>query len=130
MLLGKSGLGKGWPINLAKELVTCVDTTRVISGRNSIQAVVKELGTITTRNGRPPIPDSRGFLVSGEFVNFVIQDPHSLSILTELYDTHYNTTWKNTMKGAGIDTLEERVSDHAWCKLACTFQRCCPCQGY
>jgi hypothetical protein len=106
MLLGKSGLGKGWPIWLAKELVTCVDTTRVISGRNSIQAVVKDLGTITTRNGRPPIPDSRGFLVSGEFVNFVIQDPHSLSVLTELYDTHYNQSWKNTMKGAGIDTLK------------------------
>ena len=106
MLLGKSGLGKGWPINLAKELVTCVDTTRVISGRNSIQAVLKELGTITTRNGKPPIPDSRGFLVSGEFVNFVIQDPHSLSVLTELYDTHYNSTWKNTMKGSGVDTLK------------------------
>jgi Protein of unknown function (DUF3987) len=106
MLLGKSGLGKGWPINLAKELVTCVDTTRVISGRNSIQAVLKELGTITTRNGKPPIPDSRGFLVSGEFVNFVIQDPHSLSVLTELYDTHYNSVWKNTTKGSGIDTLK------------------------
>ena len=106
MLLGKSGLGKGWPINLAKELVTCVNTTRVISGRNSIQAVLKELGTITTRTGRPTIPNSRGFLVSGEFVNFVIQDPHSLSVLTELYDTHYNATWKNTMKGSGIDTLK------------------------
>jgi len=106
MLLGKSGLGKGWPIWLAKELVTCVDTTRVISGRNSIQAVVKELGTITTRQGKPAIPDSRGFLVSGEFVNFVIQDPHSLSILTELYDTHYNKEWKNTLKGSGIDTLK------------------------
>ena len=106
MLLGKSGLGKGWPIWLAKELVTVVDTTRVISGRNSIQAVVKELGTITTRNGKPAIPDSRGFLVSGEFVNFVIQDPHSLSILTELYDTHYNKEWKNTLKGSGIDTLK------------------------
>lgn len=106
MLLGKSGLGKGWPIWLAKELVTVVDTTRVISGRNSIQAVVKELGTITTRNGKPPIPDSRGFLVSGEFVNFVIQDPHSLSILTELYDTHYNKEWTNTLKGAGVDKLK------------------------
>jgi len=106
MLLGKSGLGKGWPIWLAKELVTVVDTTRVISGRNSIQAVVKELGTITTRNGKPAIPDSRGFLVSGEFVNFVIQDPHSLSILTELYDTHYSKEWKNTLKGAGVDTLK------------------------
>ena len=106
MLLGKSGLGKGWPINLAKELVTCVDTTRVISGRNSIQAVIKELGTITTRSGKPAIPDSRGFLVSGEFVNFVIQDPHSLSVLTELYDTHYASTWKNTMKGTGTDTLK------------------------
>ena len=106
MLLGKSGLGKGWPIWLAKELVTVVDTTRVISGRNSIQAVVKELGTITTRNGKPAIPDSRGFLVSGEFVNFVIQDPHSLSILTELYDTHYAKEWKNTLKGAGVDTLK------------------------
>jgi hypothetical protein len=106
MLLGKSGLGKGYPTWLAKELVTRVNTTRVISGRNSIQAIVKDLGTIVTRNGQPPIPDSRGFLISNEFVNFVIQDPHSLSVLTELYDTHYNSAWKNTMKGAGIDVLK------------------------
>lgn len=106
MLLGKSGLGKGFPIWLAKELVTNVDSTRVISGRNSIEAVVKELGTIASRPGKSPIPDSRGFLVSGEFVNFLVQNPNALKILTELYDTHWNQRWKNSMKNVGVDYLK------------------------
>lgn len=106
MLLGRSGLGKGFPIWLAKELVERADVTRVISGRNSIEAVVKELGTISSRPGRPPIPDSRGFLVSGEFRNFILKNPDALTILTELYDTHYSSKWKNTLKNAGIDSLK------------------------
>lgn len=106
MLLGKSGLGKGFPIWLAKELVTLVDSTRVISGRNSIENVVKDLGTVSSRPGKSPIPDSRGFLVSGEFVNFLVQNPSALQILTELYDTHYSKTWKNSMKNAGVDVLK------------------------
>lgn len=106
MLLGDSGLGKGFPIWLAKELVESLDVTRTISGRNSIEAVVQQLGTITSRPGKPPIPDSRGFLISGEFRNFIIQSPNALTILTELYDTHYNKKWKNTLKTAGIDSLK------------------------
>ena len=107
MLLARSGLGKGFPIWMAKALVEDVKCTRVISGRNSIQSVLKDLGSShTTKDSNTPVfRDSRGFLVSGEFADFITYDPHALIILTDLYDTHYNSTWKNTTKGQGIDSL-------------------------
>src|SRR5437773_9702104 len=51
MLLARSGLRKGPPINLAKRLVKGVDNTRIISGRSSIQAILKEMGTAYTLPG-------------------------------------------------------------------------------
>ena len=107
MLLARSGLGKGFPVTLAKQLVEQVHCTRVIGGRNSIQSVLQNLGQVKSQvNGTIPFKDSRGFLVSGEFADFITYDPQALLILTDLYDTHYTSDWKNTMKGAGVDILK------------------------
>lgn len=107
MLLGDSGLGKGFPINRAKLLVNKTDATRVIAGRSSIQAIVKELATARSRNGKPPFTDSRGFIVNGELSSALIQDADTLSILTDLYDGHYNPEWVNLLKGDGAEKLKE-----------------------
>lgn len=108
MLLGESGLGKGFPVNRAKLLVSKAEVTRVIAGRSSIQAIVKELATTkTSQNGKPPMMDSRGFIVNGELSTAVIQDPDSLTILTDLYDGHYNPEWTNLLKGEGAEKLKE-----------------------
>lgn len=107
MLLGESGLGKGFPINRAKLLVSKAEVTRVIAGRSSIQAIVRELATTKTLPGRSPMTDSRGFIVNGELSTAVIQDPDSLTILTDLYDGHYNPEWTNLLKGDGAEKLKE-----------------------
>lgn len=106
ILLGESGLGKGYPINRAKLLVNKSNTTRVIAGRSSIQAIVKELATARQVEGKPIIQDSRGLIVNGELSTAIIQDPDSLTILTDLYDGHYNPEWTNLLKGDGAEKLK------------------------
>lgn len=104
ILMGKSGLGKEFPVNLSKELVTRAAITRVIAGRSSIQAIIQELGTARTQKGQPPISDSRGFIVNGELSTAVIQDPDSLTVLTDLYDN--KSSWTNLLKGDGPKELK------------------------
>lgn len=107
ILMGESGLGKGFPVNLSKRLVVAADCTRVIAGRSSIQAIIKELATTKSVQGKPIITDSRGFIVNGELSTAIIQDPDSLTILTDLYDRNYNPNWTNLLKGDGAEKLKE-----------------------
>lgn len=107
ILMGESGLGKGFPVNLAKRLVQQADNTRVIAGRSSIQAIIKELATTKSVQGKAVITDSRGFVVNGELSTAIIQDPDSLTILTDLYDRNYNPSWTNLLKGDGAEKLKE-----------------------
>lgn len=107
ILLGESGLGKGYGINLAKRLVIASDVTRVIAGRSSIQAIVKELATTRSSQGKAPITDSRGYIVNGELSTAIISDPDSLTILTDLYDRNYNSVWTNLLKGDGAEKLKD-----------------------
>jgi len=106
MLLGESGLGKGYPVNLAKRLVQKANVTRVIAGRSSIQAIIQELSRTKTVEGQAPIGDSRGLIVNGELSTAIIQDPDSLTILTDLYDGNYNKEWTNLLKGDGAEKLK------------------------
>lgn len=107
MLLGESGLGKGFPVNLAKRLAQQANSTRVIAGRSSIQAIIKELATTKSEQGKALITDSRGFIVNGELSTAIIADPDSLTILTDLYDRNYNPQWTNLLKGDGAEKLKE-----------------------
>lgn len=104
ILLGESGLGKEFPIAIARELVERAEITRVIAGRSSIQAIVKELATFRTRPNLVPINDSRGFVVNGELSTAIIQDPDALTILTDLYDN--KSSWTNLLKGDGAEKLK------------------------
>lgn len=110
MLIGESGLGKGLPIAMAKKLVKMVGNTRVIEGRNTIQAIIRDLGVSRgeeENNGKPKFKDARGFIVSGEFATLLRDDKAALPILTEFYDTHYMGEWTNTTKTSGIDHLSK-----------------------
>jgi hypothetical protein len=106
ILLGESGLGKGFGINRAKNLVNKASVTRVIAGRSSIQAVVKELSTAKKLENQAIIEDSRGYIVNGELSTAIIADPDALTILTDLYDGHYNPEWTNLLKGDGAEKLK------------------------
>jgi len=105
MLMGRSALGKGFPVNTAKKLVTLARCTRVISGRNSIQSVVKDLATQESSEDGPVFKDSRGFFVSSEFATSLIKDEAALTILTDLYDCHWNEEWNNKIISRGTDKV-------------------------
>ena len=108
LLIADSGKAKGFSNVIASRLVDSVGNTRLISGRNSIQGILKELSTATTSsNGGPPTLESTCFLNSGEFVNFLISDPQSISILTELYDSNYITKYTSTFRSTGKETLKD-----------------------
>lgn len=105
ILIGKSGMRKGPPVAIAKTLVEEVDNTRVISGRNTIQSIIRDLSVaITKQNGGPPILDAIGFVAAPEFASFMIQDPQALTVLTDLFDPHRE--WINTTKGGGQEKLK------------------------
>lgn len=107
MLLGESGLGKGYGVNLAARLVQEADITRVIKGRSSIQGILKEASTVKSRPGKPPMEDSRMYVINGELSTAVIADPDALTILTDLFDRNYNKDWTNLLKGDGPEKLKE-----------------------
>lgn len=106
LLYGPSGVRKGPAIALADKIVSKVDNTRVINGRSSIEAIIKELGTFTTREGRAPIKDSCGFVVASELSSSIISNPSAMDILTNLYDRIYNDSeWKYKLKVGESNTL-------------------------
>jgi len=90
MLHADSGLKKGPPVGLAKDLVKRVNNTRIISGRSSIQGILKELGTAYSIPGGKVINKSVGFIVASEFSSSLVSDPAAMTILTDLYDRQYN----------------------------------------
>src|SRR5262245_28680614 len=45
MLHADSGLRKGPPVSMARQLVKEVNNTRIIVGRSSIQGILKDMGT-------------------------------------------------------------------------------------
>jgi len=106
-LVAKSGMKKGIPVTFAKQTVNKSDTTRIISGRNSMPSIIQDLGKAYTLESGGMIKDAQGFLVSGELAAFLVKDPDALTILTDLHDTHaYEDYWKNSLKGTGVDKLK------------------------
>lgn len=90
MLYADSGLKKGPAINFAKKLVSAVNNTRIISGRSSIQGIMKEIGQAYTAPGGEVIKGSNAFICSSELSASLVEDKAALDILTDLYDRHYN----------------------------------------
>lgn len=107
MLVADSGLRKSATISLVRSLVTAVGNTRVIAGRNSIEAIINNLSKAYTQENGEIIKDAVGLLVSSEFSNFIIRNPQALTILTELYDSCYNDEqpWANSLKSTGVEEL-------------------------
>jgi hypothetical protein len=107
LLIAKSGLRKGAATSLAKSLVEKVQNTRVIYGRSSIQAIIKELSDQRTFPNGYVLNSASGFIVSGELASSIIGDTQSQTILTDLYDSNYHSEWTNTLKGSGKEKLRE-----------------------
>src|SRR3990167_910144 len=108
LLYGPSGVRKGPAVALAESIVIKVDNTRVINGRASIEAIIKDLGTFTTREKKEPIKDSCGFVVASELSSSLISNPSAMDIMTNLYDRIYNEgEWKYKLKVGESHTLNK-----------------------
>lgn len=106
LLVGRSGLRKGPPVNLTRALVSEVNNTRIFAGRVSIQGVISELSKARTKKeGGPPQTEASGLLCASEFASFIIQDPSALTILTDLYDGHYNPEWSYMLRNSPTEKL-------------------------
>lgn len=111
ILHAESGLKKGPPIALAKDLVRLVNNTRVISGRSSIQGILKKLGESQTKPGGHVINKSVGFICSSELSSSLVEDNAALTILTDLYDRHYNRDeWESLLKMESFQLKDPTVS--------------------
>jgi len=86
MLHAASGLKKAPPVGLAKRLVKGVNNTRIISGRSSIQGILKELGTAHTVPGGKISNKSTGFIVASEFSSSLLYLSISANLLLSFSD--------------------------------------------
>jgi len=99
MLHAESGLRKGPAISMARQLVQAVNNTRIITGRSSIQGILKELGTATTLPGGKINAKSTAFICSSELSSSIVEDKVATKILTDLYDRQYNFgEWQSLLK--------------------------------
>ena len=111
MLHAGSGLKKGPPVALARKLVGMVNNTLIISGRASIQGVLKELGTARSSPGGRIESDSTCFYCAGEFSSSLVADPAAMVILTELYDRNYNVgKYRSLLKMESFDLMDPCIS--------------------
>jgi hypothetical protein len=99
MFHADSGLKKGPPVSMAKQLVKSVNNTRIISGRSSIQGILKELGTGYSAPGGNVVTKAVAFICSSELSSSLVDDPVATTILTDLYDRQYNIgEWRSLLK--------------------------------
>src|SRR6188768_3917567 len=111
MFHAESGLKKGPPISMAKQLVRAVGGTRIISGRSSIQGILKELGTAQTQPGGKVINKSTAFICSSELTSSIVEDKVATDILTDLYDRQYNIgEWRSLLKMESFNLKDPTIS--------------------
>lgn len=111
MFHADSGLKKGPPVNMAKKLVQEVGNTKIITGRASIQGILKKLGTGETVPGKKPNLSSTGFICLSELTAGIVEDPVATKILTDLYDRHYNDDeWESLLKGEQFTLKDPTVT--------------------
>lgn len=111
MLHAESGLKKGPPISFAKQLVRGVGGTRIISGRSSIQGILKEMGTAQSQPGGKVMAKSTAFICSSELTSSIVEDKVATDILTDLYDRQYNIgEWRSLLKMETFNLKDPTVS--------------------
>jgi hypothetical protein len=103
MLHADSGMKKGPPISMARRLVATVNNTKIISGRSSIQGILKDMGTgqgHSLPGGKIAKQEkSVAFICSSELSSSIVEDKVATKILTDLYDRQYNLgEWRSLLK--------------------------------
>lgn len=113
MLHAESGLKKGPPISMAKQLVKPVNNTRIISGRSSIQGILKDLGNGQTQPGGKLAYGGKSvaFICSSELSSSIVEDKVATKILTDLYDRQYNVgEWRSLLKMEAFELKDPTIT--------------------
>lgn len=111
MLYADSGLRKGPPVSMAKKLVRAVNNTKIISGRSSIQGILKELEVAMSLPGGKIQSGSKAFIVASEFTSSLVMDPAAMTILTDLYDRTYNEgEYKSLLKMESFNLKDPTIT--------------------
>ena len=104
MLVGDSGLRKSFPVSIVKTLVESTKNTRILGGRNTIQAMITTLSKAYTTPEGSIIKEGKACIVSEEFGLVLVDDPHAQIILTDWYDTG-REWWTNETKISGSERI-------------------------
>lgn len=114
MFHADSGMKKGAPVGMAKSIVKAVGNTRVISGRSSIQGILKELGDVQSHmepGGKLVVAKSTAFICSSELTSSIVEDRAATTILTDLYDRSYNPdAWRSLLKSETFDLKDPTIT--------------------
>ena len=111
MLHADSGLKKGPPISFAKELIKKVNNTNIISGRSSIQGILKKMGSGETKPGGKIDMKSNICIISSELSSSIVEDKVAATILTDLYDRHYNAgDWESLLKMENFKLIDPTIT--------------------
>lgn len=92
---------KGHPIKLCEHLVKEVKSTKLISGRSSIQGILDELsrGETDKVTGKVTAGGSALFSAS-ELSAGIVNDPEAVKILTDIYD--FKDEYTSRLRGSGV----------------------------
>jgi hypothetical protein len=111
MLHAESGLKKGPPVAMARNLVRTVPGMQIISGRSSIQGILKEMGGGMTMPGGKIVGKSKVFICSSELSSSIVEDKVATKILTDLYDRQYNIgEWKSLLKMESFELKDPTIT--------------------
>lgn len=99
---------KGRPVVTAEHLVHLVKNVKVISGRSSIQAILKDIGQTETDEHGKVIRGGSAIFFAQELSAGLVQDDQSIQILTDIYD--YKPTGHTTnLIGRGKHKLDQLI---------------------
>jgi hypothetical protein len=104
IVAGSSSTRKDYPVRLAERLTRDISNTKVISGRSSIQAVMKTLSENYTNEKGHRLKGASGILLSKELSDLIVDDPVAMKIITDWYDCHDH--WDNNLVSSGVSKLE------------------------
>lgn len=90
ILVGDSGsTRKSTPLKIANSLIKAVGNTKLVEGRASIQGILKEMAEVKIVEAggkRKRLSDAAITLYSEELAGFIVKDPSTTAILTDIYD--------------------------------------------
>jgi hypothetical protein len=104
IVAGSSATRKDMPVRIAERLTRDIANTKIISGRTSIQAVMKNLSENYTNDKGHRLKGASGLLLSKELSDLIVDDPVAMKIITDWYDCHDH--WDNNLISSGVSKLE------------------------